>query len=92
MLTLYFSPTLTKTHLSKFRLPPIEIDPTDKKIWEEMRNGNVDVGGGAEMLHQARDSGTKLSSWSVEFLGKEMESRKAYVDSKRGVDHEQVSE
>jgi len=75
----------------KFRLPPVTIDPTDKKIWEEMKAGNVDVAAGGDMLNQARDGGTKLSSWSVEFLGKDMSARRSYVDSKKGVEHEQLS-
>ena len=65
----------------KFTLPLVELDAQDKSIWEEMVAGNVAVTQGYELLCKSRDSGARLSSWSLDFLSLAgEEGRQSYLE------------
>ena len=65
----------------KFTLPLVELDAQDKSIWEEMVAGNASVVQGFELLCKSRDSGARMSSWSLDFLSTNSEeSRQGYLD------------
>lgn len=55
----------------KFTLPPIEIDPVEQEIWEELRQDSSDIRNAYEKLNQARENGTVLSNHSIDFLAME---------------------
>jgi len=52
----------------KFTLPPVEIDPVEVEIWEEVRKDAIDVRSAHQKLTNARENGTVLSNHSIDFL------------------------
>eukprot|EP00403_Amphidinium_massartii_P031176 CAMPEP_0178386438 /NCGR_PEP_ID=MMETSP0689_2-20121128/8560_1 /TAXON_ID=160604 /ORGANISM="Amphidinium massartii, Strain CS-259" /LENGTH=599 /DNA_ID=CAMNT_0020006775 /DNA_START=42 /DNA_END=1838 /DNA_ORIENTATION=- len=62
----------------KFTLPPIEIDPVEQEIWEELRQDAIDVRSAYEKLNAARENGTVLSNHSIDLLA--MEESEQQID------------
>jgi len=55
----------------KFTLPPVEVDPAEVEIWQELRKDASDLRAAYEKLNLARESGTVLSNHSIDFLATE---------------------
>jgi len=62
----------------KFTLPPVEIDPVEEKIWDELRKGAIEVSAAQEKMNLARENGTVLSNLSIDFLA--IEDAEAQTD------------
>lgn len=52
----------------KFNLPPLELDPAEKQIWVQVKEGKLDIPAAAHALKEARDTGVVLGSTSMDFL------------------------
>ncbi|CAJ1352811.1 unnamed protein product [Effrenium voratum] len=64
----------------QFRLPPLEIDPVEQRIWEEMSHDGADIPAGFDKLNMARENGTALSNQSIDFLAvEEPEAQGEYI-------------
>merc|ERR1712151_183549 len=61
----------------KFTLPPIDIDPAEVEIWEELKNDSIDVRNAYDKLNLARENGTVLSNHSIDFLAMEDQDQQA---------------
>merc|ERR1719478_453010 len=55
----------------KFTLPPVDVDPAEVEIWQELKKDNCDVRGTFEKLNLARENGTVLSNHSIDLLATE---------------------
>eukprot|EP00929_Paragymnodinium_shiwhaense_P120367 TRINITY_DN92299_c0_g1_i1.p1 TRINITY_DN92299_c0_g1~~TRINITY_DN92299_c0_g1_i1.p1 ORF type:complete len:598 (-),score=146.79 TRINITY_DN92299_c0_g1_i1:95-1888(-) len=55
----------------KFTLPPVDVDPAEVEIWQELRKENADVRAAFEKLNLARENGTVLSNHSIDLLATE---------------------
>merc|ERR1719335_1244667 len=55
----------------KFTLPPVEIDPTEQEIWDEVKKESITTQVAYEKLNIARENGTVLSNHSIDFLALE---------------------
>lgn len=74
----------------QYRLPPIEIDPVETQIWEEMGQESADIQAGFEKLNTARENGVALSNLSIDFLAvEEPESQSEYIRAHKDYLHEQ---
>ena len=52
----------------RFAVAPLPLDAVEKDAWEQYANGQADAASTASVLSQARDSGTYLTSRSMDFL------------------------
>ena len=58
----------------------MDIDKQEKEVWHDLEQGRMDTAMAYEMLSVARDSGTFLSSRSLDLLALDSdEDRAAYV-------------
>lgn len=74
----------------QYRLPPIEIDPVESQIWEEMDQDSSDIQAGFERLNTARENGVALSNLSIDFLAvEELEAQTEYIRAHKEYLHEQ---
>ncbi|CAL1173642.1 unnamed protein product [Cladocopium goreaui] len=74
----------------QYRLPPIEIDPVESQIWEEMGQDSSDIQAGFERLNTARENGVALSNLSIDFLAvEELEAQTEYIRAHKEYLHEQ---
>lgn len=74
----------------QYRLPPIEIDPVESQIWEEMGQDSSDIQAGFERLNTARENGVALSNLSIDFLAvEELEAQTEYIRAHKDYLHEQ---
>lgn len=74
----------------QYRLPPIEIDPAEARIWEEMGQESADLQAGFEKLNTARENGVALSNLSIDFLAVEdLAAQAEYIRAHKDYLHEQ---
>mmetsp|Transcript_59051 Transcript_59051/g.104958 ORF Transcript_59051/g.104958 Transcript_59051/m.104958 type:complete len:600 (+) Transcript_59051:52-1851(+) len=68
----------------QYRLPPLEVDPTEVGIWEDLTMEQPDIAAGFDRLNQARENGTALSNQSIDLLAiEEPEAQAEYIRSCR---------
>eukprot|EP00640_Fibrocapsa_japonica_P000784 CAMPEP_0113937780 /NCGR_PEP_ID=MMETSP1339-20121228/4326_1 /TAXON_ID=94617 /ORGANISM="Fibrocapsa japonica" /LENGTH=585 /DNA_ID=CAMNT_0000940679 /DNA_START=147 /DNA_END=1904 /DNA_ORIENTATION=- /assembly_acc=CAM_ASM_000762 len=72
----------------KFTVPPLDIDPVESGIWNELKNQRVDVPSAVDLLSSARDNGTRLSARSMDLLAIEDEAQRTeYVQAQKNLPH-----
>eukprot|EP00429_Kryptoperidinium_foliaceum_P108028 CAMPEP_0176306684 /NCGR_PEP_ID=MMETSP0121_2-20121125/63624_1 /TAXON_ID=160619 /ORGANISM="Kryptoperidinium foliaceum, Strain CCMP 1326" /LENGTH=582 /DNA_ID=CAMNT_0017648431 /DNA_START=18 /DNA_END=1764 /DNA_ORIENTATION=+ len=52
----------------KFTLPPVEVDPAESAVWDELKKETIDGRAAFEKLTNARENGTVLSNISLDLL------------------------
>lgn len=80
----------------KFTLPPLDVDPSELEIWEELLKDSIDVRTAHDRLNNARENGTALSNHSLDFLAiEDAEMQDEFMartkDSKQLLTHQQTS-
>ncbi len=73
----------------KFTLPPLPVDSREIEIWQEMKEGKITPAKGYELLGEAKERGSRLTSRSLDYLSLDvdmenmelqMQQRGEYVD------------
>eukprot|EP00603_Paraphysomonas_imperforata_P008422 CAMPEP_0114427968 /NCGR_PEP_ID=MMETSP0103-20121206/8665_1 /TAXON_ID=37642 ORGANISM="Paraphysomonas imperforata, Strain PA2" /NCGR_SAMPLE_ID=MMETSP0103 /ASSEMBLY_ACC=CAM_ASM_000201 /LENGTH=599 /DNA_ID=CAMNT_0001597133 /DNA_START=109 /DNA_END=1908 /DNA_ORIENTATION=- len=76
----------------KWTCPNVEISEVENRVWDALRSDNITPSEGASQLCEARDTGTQLSSFSLDYIILENEQKRAtYIDETRNHELEQLT-